>query len=433
MERPVLDPNVLDPNVTDSNALDLNVPDPIVLDPTGRAREAETAELIARGPATPVDLLGVRAWAVSDPLLLEELLKDPRVSKDGLRHWPDYDRAVRTWPLALWVSVRSMFNAHGADHRRLRRLVSSAFTPRQIVAMTARVEELTDALLDDLAGGAPGEVVDLRERFAYPLPIQVISQLLGVPREVTAGFRDMVDKVFATTLTPEESAANGAAFQALLEELIAAKRREPGEDMTSLLIAARDTESGAGPAAPSEEELRDTLLLIVSAGYETTVNLIDNGITDLLTHPDQLALVRAGRAGWDDVVEEALRRDAPLAHLPMRFAVQDIELPGGVTVHRGDPILGAYQAAGRHPARYGDSGAGFDVTRPAKDHLAFGHGPHFCLGAPLARLEGRTALSSLFARFPDLAFAPGTQLEPVDSLISNGHRTLPVLLGPPAP
>ncbi|MFJ9444954.1 cytochrome P450 [Kitasatospora sp. NPDC101235] len=406
--------------------------DPIVLDPTGRAREAETAELFALGPATPVDILGVRAWAVSDPLLLEELLKDPRVSKDGLRHWPDYDRAVRTWPLALWVSVRNMFNAHGADHRRLRQLVSSAFTPRQVVAMTARVEELTDALLDDLAGGAPSEVVDLRERFAYPLPIQVISQLLGLPREVTAGFRGMVDKVFATTLTPEESAANGAAFQALLEELIAVKRREPGEDVTSLLIAARDTESGAGPAALSEEELRDTLLLIVSAGYETTVNLIDNGITDLLTHPDQLALVRAGRAGWDDVVEEALRRNAPLAHLPMRFAVEDIELPGGVTVRRGEPILCAYQAAGRHPVRYGDSGVGFDVTRPAKDHLAFGHGPHFCLGAPLARLEGRTALSRLFARFPDLAFAPGARLEPVDSLISNGHRELPVLLGPPA-
>ncbi|MFC5666077.1 cytochrome P450 [Kitasatospora misakiensis] len=412
--------------------LDLTAPDPIVLDPTGRAREAETAELIARGPATPVDILGVRAWSVSDPVLLEELLKDPRVSKDGLLHWPAYDEAVRTWPLALWVSVRNMFNAHGADHRRLRRLVSNAFTPRQITALTARVEELTEALLDELAATAPGEVVDLRERFAHPLPIRVISHLLGLPHEYTEGFREVVDKVFSTTLTPEESAANGAAFQAMLEELIAARRRVPGEDMTSLLIAARDTESDGGSAVLSEEELRDTLLLIVTAGYETTVNLIDNGITALLTHPDQLALVRAGEAGWDEVVEETLRRDAPLAHLPLRFAVEDIELPGGVTVRRGEPILGGYAAAGRHPARYGDSGAAFDVTRPLKDHLAFGHGPHFCLGAPLARLEGRTALSRLFARFPDLAFAPDTWLEPVDSLISNGHRALPVLLGEPA-
>ncbi|WP_049653681.1 cytochrome P450 [Kitasatospora sp. MY 5-36] len=414
----------------------------LVLDPTGRARDTETAELYASGPAVPVDILGGRAWSVSDPELLEELLTDPRVSKDGLQHWPDFDRAVRTWPLALWISVRNMFNAHGADHRRLRRLVSSAFTPRRVATMTARVEELTDALLDDLARTAPGEVVDLRARLAYPLPIRVISQLLGLPEEVTDGFRGIVDKVFSTALTPEESAANGAAFQALLEELIAAKRREPGEDMTSALIAARDDDAdgadgeggdGGGPAALSEEELRDTLLLIVSAGYETTVNLIDNGIADLLTHPDQLALVRAGKAGWDDVVEEALRRDAPLAHLPLRFAVEDIALPGGVTVRRGEAILPAYAAAGRHPVRYGDSGAVFDVTRPVKSHLAFGHGVHFCLGAPLARLEGRTALSRLFERFPDLAFAPGARLEPVDSLISNGHRALPVLLGAPAP
>ncbi|WP_316529655.1 cytochrome P450 family protein [Kitasatospora brasiliensis] len=405
----------------------------LVLDPTGRARDAESIELNARGPAVPVDILGVRAWSVSDPRLLEDLLTDPRVSKDGLRHWPDYDQAVRTWPLALWISARNMFNAQGADHRRLRRLVGGAFTARHVATMAAGVRELTDALLDDLAHAAPGEAVDLRERLAYPLPIQVISRLLGLPEDTTSTFRHLVDQVFSTVLSPEESAAVATSFLALLEELIAAKRRAPGEDLTSALIAARDAESDGEARALSEEELRDTVLLIVSAGYETTVNLIDNGITDLLTHPDQLALVRAGKADWDDVVEEALRRNAPVAHLPLRFAVQDIELPGGVRVRRGEAILPAYAAAGRHPARYGDSGADFDVTRPAKDHLAFGHGVHYCLGAPLARLEGRTALSRLFARFPDLALAPHTRLEPVDSLISNGHRTLPVLLGAPAP
>ncbi|MER7765719.1 cytochrome P450 [Kitasatospora sp. NPDC096140] len=417
--------------------------DRLVLDPTGRDRDAETAELHARGPATPVDILGVKAWAVADPDVLEGLLKDPRVSKDPLLHWPAFAEVVPTWPLALWVSARNMFTAHGADHRRLRRLVGSAFTARQVGALAARVEQLTDALLDDLAAAGPDTVVDLRERLAYPLPIRVIAELLGLPDDLKDRFRARVDRVFDTTLTPEESAANAAEFFAMLEGLIAAKRREPGEDMTSLLIAARDTESedGAGRgggeggegSALTEEELRDTLLLIVSAGYETTVNLIDNGIANLLTHPDQLALVRAGKAGWDDVVEEALRRDAPVAHLPLRYAVEDIELPGGVTIPRGEAILGSYAAAGRHPARHGDSGAAFDVTRPAKDHLAFGHGPHFCLGAPLARLEGRTALRRLFERFPDLALAPGTELRPVESMISNGHHALPVLLGEQAP
>ncbi|MDH6708178.1 hypothetical protein P3T27_004917 [Kitasatospora sp. MAA19] len=267
----------------------------LVLDPTGRERDAETAELCARGPATPVDILGVEAWAVADPGLLELLLKDPRVSKDGHRHWPDFPKVVPTWPLAVWVT-------------------------------------------------------------------------------------------------------------------------------------ARDTEGEGEAAALTEQELRDTLLLVVSAGYETTVNLIDNGIALLLTHPDQLAEVRAGRARWSDVVEEALRHDAPVAHLPLRYAVEDIRLSDEVTIRRGEAILAAYAAAGRHPCRYGDTGDAFDVTRPVKDHLAFGHGPHFCLGAPLARMEAETALRRLFERFPDLALAPGAELAPVASLISNGHRSLPVLL-----
>ncbi|MFC5662569.1 cytochrome P450 [Kitasatospora misakiensis] len=416
--------------------------DRLVLDPTGRDRDAESAELFRRGPATPVDLLGVRAWAVADPELLEELLKDPRVSKDGLQHWPDFAEVVPTWPLAVWVGARNMFTAHGAEHRRLRRLVGTAFSARQINAMTEQVEQLTDALLDELAALPPGTVVDLREHLAYRLPIQVIARLLGLPDTLKDSFRTTVDRVFDTTLTAEEAVANLTTFYGMLDELIATKRREPADDMTSLLIAARDTGDGedtedgehgadgttGAASALTEEELRDTLLLIVSAGYETTVNLIDNGIAALLTHPEQLALVRSGKVGWGDVVEEALRRDAPVAHLPLRFAVEDIELPGGATIPRGEPILASYAAAGRHPVRYGEDGGVFDVTRPVKDHLAFGHGPHFCLGAPLARLEGATALRALFDRFPDVTLAPGTELSPVESLISNGHRTLPVLL-----
>ncbi|MFJ2867952.1 cytochrome P450 [Kitasatospora sp. NPDC087314] len=403
----------------------------LVLDPTGRDRDAETAELCARGPATPVDILGVEAWAVADPGLLELLLKDPRVSKDGHQHWPDFPRVVPAWPLAVWVAPRNMFTAHGADHRRLRRLVGTAFTARRIGPLAARIEQLTDALLDGLAATPPGVPVDLRERLAHPLPIQVIGRLMGLPDDLEAGFRRTVDRVFSTTLTPAESEANTAAFYAMLDRLIASKRRHPGDDMTSQLIAARDTEGEGEAAALTEQELRDTLLLVVSAGYETTVNLIDNGIALLLTHPDQLAEVRAGRARWSDVVEEALRHDAPVAHLPLRYAVEDIRLSDEVTIRRGEAVLASYAAAGRHPCRYGDTGDAFDVTRPVKDHLAFGHGPHFCLGAPLARMEAETALRRLFERFPDLALAPGAELAPVASLISNGHRSLPVLLAGP--
>lgn len=403
----------------------------LVLDPTGRDRDAESAELIARGPATPADILGVQVWAVSDPDVLEDLLRDPRVSKDGRQHWPDYEPVAAGWALTLWLTARNMFSAYGERHRRLRRMVSSAFTPRQVAALGDAIEEMTATLLDAAAAaGADGAPVDLREHLARPLPILVIARLLGLPDELRDGFRHHVDGVFDTTLTPEESEANNAAFFAMIATLVALKREQPGDDMTSLLIAARDTE-GDGSAL-TEEELLGTVVLIVSAGFETTVNLIDNAITLLLTHPDQLDLVRTGKAGWDDAVEEALRREAPVAHLPLRFALADIELPGGVTVRAGEAILASYAAAGRHPARHGDTGAVFDVTRAVKDHLAFGYGPHFCLGAPLARLEARTALSALFERFPRVALDPAAVLEPVDSLISNGHRTVPVLLAGPA-
>ncbi|MFE7560509.1 cytochrome P450 [Kitasatospora sp. NPDC057500] len=402
----------------------------LVLDPTGRARDAEIAELIARGPATPADILGVQAWAVSDPDLLEALLKDPRIAKNGQHHWPDYEAVAAGWPLALWVTARNMATTDVEHHRRLRRLVSAAFTPRQVAALGGRIEEMTAGLLDTIAAaGAGGAPVDLRQHLARGLPILVIAHLLGLPEELRDGFSRYVDGVFSTTLTPEESQANNVALYEVIATLIATKREQPGDDMTSLLITARDTE-GDGSAL-TEEELLDTIMLVVAAGYETTINLIDNSIFLLLTHRDQLDLVRAGKASWEDVVEESLRRDAPLAHLPMRFALEDIELPGGITVHRGEAVLASYGAAGRHPARHGDSGAVFDVTRQVKDHLSFGHGPHFCLGAPLARLETRTALRALFDRFPNLVLAPDADLEPVDSLISNGHRTLPVLLNAP--
>ncbi|TDE33503.1 cytochrome P450 [Actinomadura sp. 6K520] len=397
---------------------------PYVLDPTGADVMGEAAKLRERGPVTPVELPGgVAAWAVTGQEELRGLLADPMVSKNPNLHWTAWidGEIPPDWPLALWVSVQNMFTAYGDDHRRLRTIISRAFTPRRTEALRPAVAEITRDLVEALAA-APGGRADLREEFAYPLPIEVICRLFGVPDETRPTLRRCVDGVFNTALTAEQSLANQQEMYGILQDLVEFRRREPADDLAGVLISTRDEEG----SRLSENELVDTLILMISAGHETTVNLLDQAILAMLTHPEQYARVRSGEVPWDEVIEETLRWQAPVANLPLRYAVEDIEV-GGVTIRKGEAILAGYAAAGRDRALHGDDADAFDITRADKEHLSFGYGVHFCVGKHLARMEAEISLPALFGRFPDMTLAvdPG-ELRQVESFITNGHRELPV-------
>ncbi|WP_062999416.1 cytochrome P450 family protein [Nocardia mikamii] len=405
---------------------------PLVLDPSAADIQGELTRIRARGPVTEVVLPGgVPAWSVTDAAVLRQLLTDPRVSKDAHQHWPRFiDGEIGPdWVMFPWVAARNMLTTYGEQHQRLRKLVAPAFTNKRTQALRPRIEAFVTELLDELSAGSDSEIIDLRAGFATELPIRVIGELMGVPAGMDEQLRVHADGILDTSLDPAEVGAHFGALFVLMDQLLQYKRDNPGDDLTSVLMNAHDDADGS---RLDEQELRDTLLLIITAGHETTANLLDHSIIGLLTHPEQRKAAIAEQTPWSEVIEEGLRWNAPLAHMPMRFAVEDIDIAGdsdfpGVRINRGDVIIASLAGAGRDRKVHGDNTDVFDAGRRSKEHLAFGYGVHHCLGAPLARLEAAIALPALFSRFPELELAvDAAELKPIPSIVTNGHREIPV-------
>jgi cytochrome P450 len=291
-----------------------------------------------------------------------------------------------------------LLNKDGADHRRLRALVSKAFTPRMIGQMRPRIQAIADELLDQIA--AQGEA-DLVETYAFPLPIIVIAELLGIPAVDRDKFRTWSDAVVTPALTPAAQAefmTHLQAFVAYLRQLFEQRRQTPQPDLISALLQAEE----AGDRL-SEEELFSMVILLIIAGHETTVSLIGNATLALLQHPEKMVQLRHNPDQMATAVEEFLRYDGPVERAMSRWATEEVEINGRI-LQPGDPIIVIIGAANRDPAHFEDPDR-LDIERNPTRHLAFGRGSHYCLGASLARLEGEIALNTLLRRLPNLRLA----------------------------
>ena len=368
---------------------------------------------------------GHPAWVVLGYDAARQALTDPRISKDMLAALQDNGDVVAEGLPGPEFS-RHMLNVDPPDHTRLRRLVSRAFVPGRIAALEPAIRAIAGSLLDELEAAGPGATVDLIEGYAYPLPFGVIGELLGIP----AADRPRLHAWFQVLLSgwagdpPPAAVEASAGIVAYLGELADAKRQSPADDLVSVLVAA-------GDEALTTQELLSSLFQLVVAGHDTTASLIGNGVVALLDHPGQLQALLADPGQLRAAIDELIRFTAPVPHATFRVTAGPVTL-GGVEIPPHDQVLVCLGSANRDPGRFPAPDV-LDIGRRDGPNLGFGHGIHYCLGAPLARLEAKVAFQALLGRHPRLRLAADRDAlawAHGDGLVLRGLVSLPVVLGP---
>jgi cytochrome P450 len=376
-------------------------------------------ELGAPGPVHRVTLPdGMPAWLVTGHNEARTALSDPRLRRSIRVAAPEL-RPYLMLASDEFVLNRHMLFADPPDHTRLRKLVSQAFTARRIERLRPRIQEITDELVDAIA---PCGEADLMEALALPLPITVICEMLGVPLADRDDFQRHADVLIGVNgvTDPNELIETGVWFDRYLAEMIAERRREPRDDLISALLAAQEADDRL-----TDVEVRSSAFLLLTAGFETTVNLMANGLLALLGHPDRLAALYADPELVPAAVEEFLRYDSPVSSVLYRFATEPMTI-GGVEIQPGEHVAVSLPAANYDPERFPDPHV-LNLGRNTNGHLSFGHGIHFCLGAPLARLEGQIAVGTLLRRLAGLELAvPVEMLTWKPSFIVHHLHRLPV-------
>ena len=370
------------------------------------------ARLRSEAPVCPTKLLGQPTWLVTRYTDVFAVLKDDRLLKD----WLPVTRWLHRFGGAI---TQHMLNQDGPDHTRLRTLVHKAFTPHLIEQLRPRIESVCNELLDILASNGS---VELMSSYALPLPLTVISELLGIPSEIRDRLHRLSRSTFsaANTLGVVRSLPDQKLLIRRIRKLVAERRRDPRDDLITALVQAEEEGDRL-----TEHELVGTIALLLVAGYETTVNLIGSGALTLIEHPEQRELLEQNAALGPSAVEELLRYTSPLDMASQRFAAKDMTIDS-VKIRQGELVVAVLGSANHDETQFPNPET-FDITRQPNKHVAFGQGAHFCLGAPLARLEGQIALTTLFCRFPNLRLALATdKLRWRKSLIIRGLEALPL-------